>query len=552
MRVPKFLIFFLICLAIGIVLRLVNLSPFLIYPDSYQNLVIAENIKTYTSVVGYLGEQGMQYPPFIPWSRFGYPLIIAFLSFIPVSPINIAGIISVLFGILSLPLSYLLGKTFIKHTRNGLAALLLVSLSFNHTVWGGFVLTETMGVMLLLLLFVLLFSTLTRTRSIFLGLIFAVCVITRFEYLVIFPLIVFFLLHQKAKREIVLSFLLSFALSSILLFLAFFPTRGLLPILTTQLTPLMLKGMSLITVCAVLLLLYRIQPAHKKDRIQTDCLSLFLVFGLALTAFSLSTQLFPTLLLPVQYTVGGLSDFIRHDFLLWIFFLLGYGLLIRDKNSRPLLFFLTPALLLLYALYHTTNPLMERYMTHLIPFLILPASVALTKSILFLTNPQNETRQRMTLLILLISCISYQSYLSFNGIKSYAAGSYYLTSYEQEAGRSLASRIQDKNAMLIASFPEAYFITTTHPTQSLYDHPPFLNFQDFRETEQVIIIQDAGMRDIFPTFSTFLETKLKNYRSDSFTVDRYYHYADKTTLDEKPVILYHISTSELKKIITAE
>src|SRR6185437_16596186 len=112
-------IFLLGILVLGILLRYGNLSPFTVYPDSYQNLIVAENIKTYGSVVGFLGKNGMLYPDFFMWTRPVFPLLINIVSFFGVSSLIAAQAIAFMLGILAIPVAFLFGKEVFKNSHPG-------------------------------------------------------------------------------------------------------------------------------------------------------------------------------------------------------------------------------------------------------------------------------------------------------------------------------------------------------------------------------------------------------------------------------------------------
>jgi hypothetical protein len=547
----KVFLILLFCLLLGLLLRFQNLSPFFIYPDSYQNLVVAENLKTSMSVVGYLGESGMLYPPFIAWSRFGYPLVLSTLSVFSLPLPHAAALTAFFFGVIALPLSFLLGKTIFKQTLCAVSSLILLTFSFNHTVWGGFILTETMGVFLVLALLLLMLGKHLPYRYFSIGILMTLCGITRYEYLILFPLLLWYLLMTKVTRQEILQVLGAFIVSSFVLFGTFFPTQNLIPILTDQLFELSQK-VSLLCIVGIggFIILKQI-PEPKRDLFLTSFHTFFLTLSLMLTGISFVTALRPELFPSFQAGFGGLLDFIRHDLFLWGAFLYGYYLLRKQKTFRYLQLFVTLSLLALYSIYHTINPLMERYLTHLIPFLLIPGALGVMHILLYSKNTKQAFSLRLTVLLILLLAAIYQTTLSFGGIKSYARGSYFQTGYEQEAAEQVRRIVTDTRAILIASFPEAYFIGTGLSTQSVADHKPFLDPTRLKDTDRLLIVQDAGMRDIFPRFSRILDTKLTNYKKESFPVARYYHYADRTVLVKEPVNLYYISVPELKHILTA-
>ena len=79
----------------------------------------------------------------------------------------------------------------------GLCGAIILTLSFNHVVWGGFILTESLGVlMMLILLSCVAFLKKDKESSLFMeiatGVSLGLAVMTRYEYsLVIVPAILF-------------------------------------------------------------------------------------------------------------------------------------------------------------------------------------------------------------------------------------------------------------------------------------------------------------------------------------------------------------------------
>src|SRR5689334_18303883 len=82
-------------------LRYFNLTPFTVYPDSFQNLLVAENLRTYGEVVGYLGKDGLLFPEVFSWSRPIYPLLINIVSFFGFSDFTAARVIAYVLGVFS-------------------------------------------------------------------------------------------------------------------------------------------------------------------------------------------------------------------------------------------------------------------------------------------------------------------------------------------------------------------------------------------------------------------------------------------------------------------
>lgn len=230
-----------ITLIFGIILRLANISQFKIYPDSYQILIVAENILKYRSVVGLLGHEGMLFPPFFGWSRPGFPLLIDFFRLFMNNRIQPAQILSFASSVLAIPVSFYFIKKISGSGLMALSAAVIMSLSFNHIVWSGFILTEAPAVLLMLLLLLSLSGSFgSKTvpdgkRNMITGAILAMAVLFRFEYLLLTAPLVFliFQYHTKPFRNIL--HILITAILVLTLFAGFlFPLKDAIEIIWVQ------------------------------------------------------------------------------------------------------------------------------------------------------------------------------------------------------------------------------------------------------------------------------------------------------------------------------
>src|SRR5258708_2023545 len=204
-------IFFFVLLTVsvvfGILIRFINLSPFKVYPDSYQSLLVAENISHFHGVVGTFGNNGYIFPPFFMWTRSVYPMLINIVSYFLHNTTLSAQIISLVAGLVLIPISFFFLKSVFKSTSIAFSGLLLISLSFSLSVWGGFIMTETTGVLCMFLFLISFFYTLTvRSKSIFFdvltGVLFAISVFTRYEYdILILPIFFLILFHRHPERS---------------------------------------------------------------------------------------------------------------------------------------------------------------------------------------------------------------------------------------------------------------------------------------------------------------------------------------------------------------
>ena len=212
---------------LGAVLRLVNISPYHFYPDVYQNLLVAQNIKAFDSVVGPLGLFGYIFPPFILWTRPIFPFfILALAPFVP-DYMTAGHMVAFFAGVLAIPLSYLAIVAIWKNNIAGLGASLLTAASFQHVVWSGNVMTETLGVLLML---VVLYRLAKKQFNMFTGIFLGLLVFTRYEYaLLLIPICIWFIVNKSWQPMIYALFTIVF-----MLWLLFPPITQLLPPASTQ------------------------------------------------------------------------------------------------------------------------------------------------------------------------------------------------------------------------------------------------------------------------------------------------------------------------------
>src|SRR5262249_54375056 len=144
-----------------------------------------------------------------------------------------------------------------------------------------------------------------------------------------------------------------------------------------------------------------------------------------------------------------------------------------------LAYFVLLSLLLLGITYYHINPEMERYMTHLIPLLLIPGSYGIYfASSKVLRHPgkrsasrifsgfwtsQNDSvsvsvrnfdKQVYTTVLSLF--IVFQLIFTARGLRNLNDPSWFRPSYEEKAALLVGNKLSDK-PMLIASFPEPYY-----------------------------------------------------------------------------------------------
>ena len=538
---------------LGLVLRLNNISPFKLYPDSYQSLLVAKNITDYHSVLGYLGTGGMLYPEFFSWSHPVYPLMILLISTVTHDMTWSASFLALSLGVMAIPLAYFFLSRVFSSSSYGLAGTLLLALSFNHTVWSGFIMTETTGIFFLLLFLACFFGNSKqkfRSRTdIISGILLAVAILTRYEYVIIlFPITLYLFTEKQLVR--LFTMISSFILILALFVWQLYPLPSTVYVIEDQLGSLVAKeGLLLLIFLMAIAGFLLVKQAVRNKLVLYGRVALvgFLWF---LCGYLVLQDLFGTNQWMFFTSLAALRHFIIHDFLFAFLSLIGYTLLFNNSRTRSLGLFSLLSIVCLFVIYHRVNPDMERYMTHLIPFLLIPASYGLITVVKTIKNRyKTKLLIRSILLIPLILLVFLQILLTASGMKYSQDSSWYRTSYEDRSASLVKKYLHGKSQLLIASYPEPYYYALQVPTQSISDTYPYLFLDAVSQDQQLIIIEDMGMHDDFPNFTTFLNKNLQKNKIAIFRVDENFHYVDRVEKEIYPVVIYKITYKEFELML---
>lgn len=559
----SFLVFILLSLITFLVfyLRIINTSVFKFYPDAYQNLIVAKNIQDYGSVVGTLGEKGMIYPPYFMWSRPVYALMIAWMDDAIDEKVNpdsdelifSAHVISFLMGVFTIPLAYFVFKGIFESRKAGLLTAFLLAISFNHTVWGGYIYTETTGIFFLFLTLLILFlvsekkSQILDLRDFLLGGSFTLAIFSRYEYILLAIPISYLLIKKSPNFKIKLfNFFLSTTIFSSLFFISLYPIQDTISIILTQHQRLIMIGLGMLIVLIFLPVIYK---RYLQRRVSTEKIYRFLP-KLLFALFTLLTIVaFFEEQFPFFYHVRGLVNFYHTDMMLVMIAFLGIFYMYKAPNRIILANFVVLSFLVLVPIYYQINPEMQRYWTHLVPFFLIAAGYGFYTLVL---NLKAKVKWFIKLLMILLVFIFplFQIYLTAWGIKPWHGASWTRESYEEKAAKIISSKIDPHtDPIIIASLPEPYYIFTGKVTHSINDNPPYLYINESLDGKDAYVISDMGMVDIFPNFAKFIDANINQYKVDEFWVNEDYHYSIRTEKEKRPVKVYRIKLSELKSII---
>ncbi len=532
---------------IGAIIRVINISPFKIYPDAYQSLLVAKNIRDYQNIVAPMGKDGLLFPTAFAWSRPGYPLLIDLFQNIFGDVTKTALYLSVLLGIVSVPLTYLLIKNIYKSESIGLFAALLLALSFDHIVWGGFILTETTGVFFVLILLLSL-SYLNKDSTIFdykdlaTGLILGFSVLVRYEYAILLvPIIYYFYKNFDKPLLRITNITIGLLVVLIPIFSFLFPINSTFSALGSQIGRFVKLSIAFGFLLVTAILYDRHAATNFKNKVSKATVLIFVICSCIYFLITIISHLFDLNVFNLKHFTLGTGYFIYYDILLFVSFIGGLLLTIWAINTNKMLSLAFFSILSLMPFYFFINPEMMRYWTHVIPFLIIPASYALNYVYL---------KYRKVFLYLFFPLLLFQFYLSFNGVKNWKSGEWNNTSYEERAAIILREKVIFNDNFLIVSQPESYYYFLNQPVQSVIDTPPYFFLDDISDSKTAYIIIDMGMYKYFPAFSSMVEAKMADNIISTFWVHRVFHVGSTSYAESLPVTVYKTDLQNLKSVFS--
>jgi len=549
--------------ALGFFLRIINISSFNIYPDSYIYLLMAKNMIA-GSPVEYLGPHGMFYKLQFFWiTRLGYLLLIVPFNLIFRDLEFSAHVVSFLAAILSVPLIYLLASKLFDSRQAGIISSFLLAISFTHVAWSGFVLAETTAIFFILTSLVFTAYSIRRESSdfgnlhdILAGIFAALSVITRCEYLLlILPLLFLVVVDSKYYWGKVVTFLSSFfvLLTAITLATPFMREQfGIAPNVFNSNSAFFVASIVLPLFLAVLI---KQQAAWAKETLSI-LRKIVAVLIPGFIAYVYVQLIFGDRMLPYwSRTLAATRIFAQYEFLIVIVGVLGISYLLLSQEHSNIGFFALLYVLPPAVLYNRVNPTSYRYSINHLPVLIIAGSFLVAKLAKLIKSKLQKSPPKLQWLAV-YATLSLTVFVSLLQIKTSAASMTEWVSevsYEKKAAIKVAKIIEDKNipkdTVLITFFFESYYIYTNKSTGGVYTEYPYLPMDDFPSNKPILIVVDEGLRDQRPGFVKFVEKNLSRFVIDKFWVGIPYYLEDYRKEESKPVTLYYISGKKFTNIL---
>lgn len=521
---------------LGLFLQIHAVSPYKIYPDSYQSLLVADNLLHAHRLTAALGPHGMIYPEVFGWTRPLYPALIAMLTATGFTLTAAAQTIAVAAGLLAIPAVFAATNVVLRSRRAGLIAAGLLAISYSHAIWGGFILTEPLEILVVTLAIWQLWrrrpaSTTTGikpdSQDILTGLVFALAILTRYENaLLLIPALIWCAPRPNPKRAATIGLTAIVITAAVLLLLQ--PISGGLNTLWPQLAsyaPVITGGVS-IALLAIAAAYSGLLATTSRRRIAGRVASILLI--LAALALDLYHQLYL-----------GVWEFAARDPLISILALFGLVLMLTTRALQSTAAFIILACGLLLAAYYQTNPTMDRYASHLVPLLLIPAGYAVIRILRFPRRP------RSLVLVTLAAEAVLQLALTSNGLHYQDAGVWFQPGYEEQNAQRVAA-VTKPGDLIIAATPEPYYLATGTSIQGVATSQPYLSLRNLPANQSVIIIQDQALRDRAPQFSAKITNKLSAFRVTTFNNPTPFRTVTSIELGLKPVMVYKLPLSQLE------
>jgi 4-amino-4-deoxy-L-arabinose transferase-like glycosyltransferase len=523
-------------MVISLIFQLHNLSSYNVYPDSYQSLVVAKNLRLHHMLVAPMGRGGLIYPGFFSWTRPGYPIFIVLISYLGFSFETSAHIIAIVAGVMSVLVSYLLVKEVFRSSKAGLCAAILLTFSYANNVWSGFILTEPLGLLTLSLALWSLFigqkakDDWLETADIRTGLLFSLAILTRYEYLAIFIPAAFLIKRRfSVKRSLTVLIISIMSTLAVLIALqslaagwslAWNQTRGEIVILLIELF-----------VLGVIALIH-----FKVKDLTTYIKPISRIFAVVIVVAVLSLLIRHSIYL-------GLWLFIKHDSLISLASLVGIVSLLLDKNKKyqklglGLIFGST----ILGVSYYHTNPTMERYLTHMLPLLL----IAAVRGVQVVLN----FKYRIVSITALILLLGFQVSCSWQGLHGVDNNIWFKSGYEEVVAKRLAP-IFGNNSTVVTAFPEPYYMYTNATIQNVSNYKPYVYLNDNNTNQTIFVVNDLSMQEAYPNAYNMINDKLGHYQVAEGIVRVPLRYEDKIIYSSTVLKVYKLRTNQLQYLLS--
>jgi hypothetical protein len=541
--------------------KAINTFGFFVYPDSYYYLLIARNIADHLHPAGTLGSGGMPFPPpGYAAMKATFPATAALLLALGVSMTSTGHLVAAGAAVLTVPASYWATKRLVGSRTAALTAALLMAASYGLTYWAGFIMSDSLSVLLAFLALALVAKSRrdewSNLGDVATGVVLALLLLSRPTYFVAVPLLAWTAVSSFAwtrRRVATAAATAAFVVATIAA--AWFPPSSFTKVILANLLPVL--GIALVGGAAVIMVLRRVR-ARPHLTLNPRAFAWALV-GLA--------SVIPVAYLAeraIRYSVGtspyiGFGRFVARDSAT-ILLLVPGALAFALYAKRDVGMALVASAVALLGVYYWVEPRESRYLIHLLPFLVPVASAApllllgrrdVFRLPLRMTPHEERTKTLVAVALtavftLALACIGLQVYSTI----SRSTAPFLRTAYPREVADRV-KRVVRSDDTLISALPWPYYYHLEKPTWSAGVALASTFLDLIGPNQPLLVIDDASMRYHYPAMAKALEGELGRREVVRFRVPVGYQYGYFSVPDSKPVGIYRLSAKELSDALTA-
>ncbi len=535
--------------------KVANQYGFFIYPDSYYYLLIAENIRDHLHPAGTLGPGGMPFPPpGYASMKTTYPAAVALALALGFGSEQAGHAVSAVCAIASVPAAYFATKRLIDSRASGLVAATLVATSYGITYWSGFIMSDSISILLAFLLLTLIAvnrpDRWANIGDLGVGAIVTLLLLSRPTYLVALPFLAW-LAHRRwgwtRTRFATAAAMCAFLTTAVAA--AWFPPSSFSSRILTNLLPVIAAAG--LVAAGVLYLSRRAEARSASSRASRTGTTTLLVLMASTFVALWGAERVVTQAAGVSPYVG-LARFALRDPAVLVGIIPGAYLLAKSRRADTGVALLGAGLTLL-GVYFWAEPRESRYLIHILPLLVPVAGSTgllyqrlMSSGVPLTSRYKNAAAWALTLgMLVFIASVGWQARDSGRP----AQASFLTTAYPAEVAAGLESRVP-RDATIISALPWPYYFhlrNTTWGAGVAYvdDMSAYID-----DGDRLLVIEDASLRFHYGG----LAKRLAAAREPSlvFGVPIAYQYGYSAVGDPKPIRAYLITGKELRAMASSE
>jgi general stress protein CsbA len=539
--------------------KAVNQFRFFIYPDSYYYLLIARNLLTKHHPTGTLGLGGMPFPPpGYAAMKSTFPMLVAAVMSTGLPAEQTGHLVAGAAAVLAVPVAYAATWRLTRSKPAALVASALVTASYGLTYWAGFVMSDSVSVLLGFALLAMVArersDELSNPGDIGAGVLAAFLLLSRPTYFVALPLVVwmgFSAFQWTWKRTATAAVACALPVAVISAF--WFPPPSFSGGVLLKLLPVLI-GAGVVALVAVLAMRQRGERAEVPAAWRrATCAAYYVLAATPLVAFAVQRGF---LLAGASSPFLALDRFVARDYATVAFLIVG-AIGLDVGRRREIGGALLASAVLMLGVYFWVEPRESRYLIHLLPFLV-PVAAATVMLPGLVTQSTRAARRskaglsswgRVAAIAAVVALVSAMALQGWRGM-SHAEAAFLSTDYPREVAAGIQPAVST-DGVLVTALPWAYHFRVGMPAWAASD-ASITQFTSYVPAESsVLLLADTSLRYHYPQLAVAVDRRFADREIRSFTVPSEYLYGYASAVDTQPVRLYRLTAAELRSLVTS-